>query len=431
MWCVLTTRFYAPWCGHCKKLAPKFTEAARVLAPEGIQYGAIDATRENALKERFSVSGFPAIKFVDNDHESSKLYYREYKGPREVAGFVEYAKRMLQPALKKVSSPLDLETLIGNGKEVSFLMGRRADASSQSVELVREAFETIAWELQDTRLLSFTDSEDVHALVFASADVEDEAVCECKQKPYYIVRLEPGEDPVFYDVTEAELAVKAIAAGDTPGAFENGGDTASARCIARLCSDIRAWVEDQHYPVFPLLDAHNFADIAHSGKLLVVGAVQFDATEKGIATKRVRAKSSATVEALRKLSRRTTTTLPKRVFDSFRFGYLDAVKWKDFVAQFNVDAATPKVFVLDAPNKRFFEDDEVNQVSEIDGFLRDIVDGKVQAQHEGIMGLPALWLKSFQAWFPYSLVALLIAVLFLVWLVNVLCCGGAKREHAE
>ena len=313
-------------------------------------------------------------------------------------------------------------------------MGRRADASSQSVQLVREAFETIAWELQDTRLLGFTDSETVHALVFASADGEDEAVCECKQQPYYIVRLEPGEDPVFYDVAEAELAINVIAAGDSPaGAVENGGDTASARCIARLCSDIRTWVQDQHYPVFPLLDAHNFADIAHSGKLLVVGAVQLDAPAKGGAAKPAKGRSSATVAALRKLSRRTTTTLPKRVFDSFRFGYLDAVKWKDFVAQFNVDSATPKMFVLDAPNQRFFEDDEVNQVGEIDGFLRDIVDGKVQAQHEGIKGLPARSWKTFRAWLPYSLVAAVAAFAFIVWVINVLCCseGAAKQEHED
>ena len=303
---------YAPWCGHCKKLAPKFVEAAHTLAPE-IRFGAIDATRETALKARFSVSGFPAIKFVDNDVTSGKRFYREYKGPRDVAGFVAYAKRMLQPALKEVATPEELKSLINNERaEVSFLMGRRLDLASDSVQLVREAFETIAWELQDTRLLGFADKETVHALV----EVEGE----CKRQPYYIVRLEPGEDPVFYDVSEAELAIKAIASGDSsPTAFESGEDTTSARCIARLCSDIQTWVEDQHYNVFPLLDAHNFADIAHSGKLLVVGAVQLEFPLNGN-VEPGNGDSRAIFKALRKLSRRTTTTLPKRVFDSFRFG---------------------------------------------------------------------------------------------------------------
>jgi len=37
--------FYAPWCGHCKKLAPEFDKAAKAL--EGIvRLGAVDMTTE-------------------------------------------------------------------------------------------------------------------------------------------------------------------------------------------------------------------------------------------------------------------------------------------------------------------------------------------------------------------------------------------------
>ena len=55
-------KFYAPWCGHCKKLEPVFREVARDLSRQGkVRVGKVDCTRFPSLASEFSVRGFPTI----------------------------------------------------------------------------------------------------------------------------------------------------------------------------------------------------------------------------------------------------------------------------------------------------------------------------------------------------------------------------------
>jgi protein disulfide-isomerase A1 len=63
-------KFYAPWCGHCKALAPIYEQLAEYYAQDkDILIAEIDATA-NEVKN-ISIRGFPTIKFFkagDNQH---------------------------------------------------------------------------------------------------------------------------------------------------------------------------------------------------------------------------------------------------------------------------------------------------------------------------------------------------------------------------
>ncbi|CAE7675426.1 unnamed protein product [Symbiodinium microadriaticum] len=77
--------FYAPWCGHCKRLQPVWEELATEL--KGIaNVGKVDVTGNRDLGNRFDIKGFPTIKFF----RQGQTY--DYKGGRSLEAFVNFVK---------------------------------------------------------------------------------------------------------------------------------------------------------------------------------------------------------------------------------------------------------------------------------------------------------------------------------------------------
>ncbi len=71
-------QFYAPWCGHCKKLAPIYTEVADKLKEEGsiARVAKIDSTENSKSAGTYGVKGYPTLIFFLN---GTKV---EYNGQR-------------------------------------------------------------------------------------------------------------------------------------------------------------------------------------------------------------------------------------------------------------------------------------------------------------------------------------------------------------
>jgi len=79
--------FYAPWCGHCKQLVPKYEELATKLKDEpSIVIAKMDATA-NDVPSPYQVTGFPTIYFAP---KGDKKNPRQYNGGREVNDFLKY-----------------------------------------------------------------------------------------------------------------------------------------------------------------------------------------------------------------------------------------------------------------------------------------------------------------------------------------------------
>jgi len=79
--------FYAPWCGHCKSLAPVWEKLANVYKNEkGVVVANLDADKHKELGTRFGVSGFPTIKFFPKGNKEGTTY----EGGRNLGDFVTF-----------------------------------------------------------------------------------------------------------------------------------------------------------------------------------------------------------------------------------------------------------------------------------------------------------------------------------------------------
>ncbi|KAJ1965009.1 protein disulfide-isomerase precursor, partial [Dispira parvispora] len=103
--------FYAPWCGHCKKLAPIYEELGEKYAGhENLVIAKMDATANDipVRAAEFDVTGFPTIKLVKRGTNEIVDYD---SGSRTLESFVEFLTKHVGPAPEKVEVEEKIEVV--------------------------------------------------------------------------------------------------------------------------------------------------------------------------------------------------------------------------------------------------------------------------------------------------------------------------------
>jgi len=223
--------FYAPWCGHCKKLAPTWETLAKQLKSQEVNVAKVDATVETGTAGRYGIRGYPTIKFFWDG------VVREYKGQRNIDDFIKFIEIVTKPPIIELNSLEEQKKFVGSASLITFLFFDTPEQLSTNLELYKNIGRNFVLQAQFG--------------VTTSKKVLDEF--KITKTPALVV-LKDDEIIHFKD------------------SFEK--------------NSISNWIDLYKDPTFPELDASNFGDITGSSKLAVIAVI--DPTEKKIKRRNVK-----------------------------------------------------------------------------------------------------------------------------------------------
>jgi protein disulfide-isomerase A1 len=378
--------FYAPWCAHCKKLAPIYEEAAKEV--QNFRFAKIDATANKASATKYEIKGYPSIKWVRDGH------FRPYRNGHSVQGFAGLATKLYAPPVTEINDVATYNKL-NEDHAVWFLLGY-SDAS-EDVLKVMEAYKEVARKYQDELHFGVTYSKEVLSLIKKGKKVAEQGV----KKPFIAKMHANGEE--------------------APGMFDIKFEDFIAMEKDDRADKLSVWTYDQKMPLVTDLSGMTFYDASHSGRMLCAAVTGSDEDKKKFK------------EGFLQLAR-PTSSLSQEVQSKFYFGVMDGTEDRvdKFLSQYGIDVKElPKVVVFELNKKddeKYFNE-ETDSLDGVAALLEGITGGSITPQYEGFWGLPEkIWrqLKAILFFIPMHHLDVLPRYTF-VSIFGVLIVGGLLK----
>ncbi|CAH0546273.1 unnamed protein product [Brassicogethes aeneus] len=217
--------FYAPWCGHCKRLEPIWLNVAQTLSKTNIRVGKIDCTRFPSMATEFNIAGYPTIKFIKPDDEVS------YHGDKTKDDIINFAIRMAGPPVQEVTRTESLSGLKNMNQLFFMYVGDQEGP-------LWDAFYEVSSKMQQHAFFYATNKE----IAKAHVDIQDlPAVFVHKENVHFFNPLEHGNS-----VLEAE----------------------------HLNGSMYKWINEERFETFPKVTRGNINELMQTRKYLVLVIVE-------------------------------------------------------------------------------------------------------------------------------------------------------------
>ena len=169
---LVLVKFYAPWCGHCKELAPKFDRAAEVLRTNEspVVLAKVDATDpafEKTMQD-IQVQGYPTLQFFRDGKFST-----DYDGEHETDALVQWCNKQVQSPTTLLETEEDVRAFMESHGVVAvgFLPSSEDHKTLEHVvldEIARKNLDLIPFAVVEDETVARKFCEEVPSLLLSS-----------------------------------------------------------------------------------------------------------------------------------------------------------------------------------------------------------------------------------------------------------------------
>ena len=269
-------KFYAPWCGHCKKLEPVWKHVAQSLGDTQVRVARVDCTRFSKVAQEYNIRGYPTIMFLNGDN----VY--NYEGDRTREDIVAFARRLMGPPVQTLTDDHDLSQAKLNN--LFFLY-----VGSLDHPLYRE-FELNARHFhQDEHMYSASPSLASRHIAGVGNNLPS----------VYVYK-----DDTFHHYKPEDLDNVERQARDVSEVSGEAGESA-------VNTSMMGWVIKERFSVFTKVTRGKFGKVMATNKLIVMAVVEENKLEQ----------ISQEMEVFKEMVRQVAVSNQEQYHDRFQFGW--------------------------------------------------------------------------------------------------------------